>query len=56
MRVNNVLDKDLKKVNKDFYNFDKNSVQEIIDRLNRLNADNYGDISDWEIDNLNINF
>lgn len=54
VRVNiNVLDKDLKKVNKDFYNFDKNGVQEIIDRLNE---NNYGDVSDWEIDDLNIKF
>ena len=54
VRVNiNVLYKDLKKVNKDFYNFDKNGVQEIIDRFNE---NNYGDVSDWEIDDLNIKF
>ena len=34
-------------------NFDKNGVQEIIDRLNE---NNYGDVSDWEIDDLNIKF
>ena len=45
--------KDLEKNDKDFYNFNKDEIQFIIDRINQ---ENYSDMSDFEMDELKINF